>query len=383
MRLVIRHLSLVIGHCVAGGLALTPPVLAQGGKLPPIYRKAVQFYRERGKELGRKYELKESAEAPAWAADEADPLFRFVHITDVHYHPRLRKLLLEALHYISNKVRPAFVVMTGDNAGSARLVRQRAFKRMLDGSLHVPCFILRGDNWPQGFTEVFGDPNWSFVCGGVGFVGASLDRDAINLGIGVLSETTFTWIRERLDAHADRPVLYFQHVNVMPPTFLDAPKLLTELQSRRNVVATVTGHLHRDYETRLRGIVHVIGPGFGPHDEHGFKVFNVHADHITVRTIKWRGGKFQYVTLYQRIDFPGHLQLKPPVDVGRRAEWLGIAGYCAPAAREVVLDSALAGRMLELIPPLLSFIPLTGRAQEIWADLGDLTADITQAMAGE
>jgi len=339
-----------------------------------LYHKARRLIRARGRELGLKYELKETSHVPEWAQNEPEPRFRFVQLTDIHWTSGLNKLFVYTLRYISRTIQPAFVVITGDNTGSSDLARQRVFKRQLDSCLRVPYFIQRGDNWPKGFTEVFGSSNWSFCCGGVAFVGAAIDRDIPNLGIGTFDEDTFQWILGRFDAHRDKPVIYFQHVNVMPPTFLDAPRLRREMESRTNVVATVTGHLHRDYETRVGHILHLVGPAFGPHEEHPFKVFNVYADHITVRTVKYRNGH-QFVRLYQRIDFPQDLRLR---DAGGPTQ-PAITDYQAPPPREVVFDNSLAERMLELVPPLMASIQYTGRAQEIYADIGELLAEINKA----
>ena len=374
-----RCAYVVAGAALALALSCGFPATAaaQAPKLPTLYYRALDLYSKKGAQLGHKYELKESADVPERARDEPKPLWRFVHITDTHYHPGLAGHVRDALRFISNEVEPRFVVFTGDLAPPAL---GRALKGIIDQGLGVPWHAVRGDNWPQGFSKTFGDANWSFVCGGMGFVGASLDRDIVGVGIGVFEDDTYEWIRSRLDAHKRRPTILFMHQNLMPPTFLDAARLRLDVEARPNVVATVTGHLHYDYATRLGRVLHMVGPGFGPHPEHPFKVFDVHADHITVRTVKWRDGKFQYVRLYQRVDFPPGMKLDPPSSQARRAEWMRADKYSAGPARELVNDPALAERMLELLPHLLAFIPLTGRGPEIWADLGGLMAEINQAM---
>jgi len=339
--------------------------------LPPIYRKAIELYQKKGHALGRKYELKESSEVPEWARSEPAPLWRFVHITDPHYTPRLEIRLRQALQFVSREVRPKFVAFTGDIAPSAR---QRTFRQILDDELRVPWYMVRGDNWPQGFTQAFGDVNWSFTCGGVGLVGASIDRDMVGHGIGIFDQGTHQWVQSQLEAHRGRPVVFFMHENFLPPTFLDAPKLRQDFESRGNVVATVTGHLHYDYELRHQGILHIIGPAFGPHEEHPFKVFEIHPDHITVRTVKWRDNRFQYVCLHQRIGFPTGLTHDPP------SSSAAIGNYTALPHKELVPDPALAGRVLELLPHLMAFVQLTGRSEEIWADVNELMVELNKAL---
>ena len=356
-------------------LLIAPAARAAEARRSDLHMRLLKLYRERGQEIGYRYELRESSEAPGWARAEGEPLFRFVHLTDIHHSPRRRDLLVRALAFISDEVKPAFTVITGDNAGSSDLDAQRAFKQLLDEGLSAPYFILRGDNWPQGFTEVFGPADWSFRVGGMAFVGASIDRDVLDAGIGVFDAETFLWLVGRLDANRDRPLVYFQHVNLVPATFLDAPRLLGQFEARGNVVATVTGHLHRDHETARLGIVHIVGPAFGPHRDHPFKVFRVYPDHITVRTAKFRDGRFRYVNVYQRVAFPERTRLAPPADPEDRARWLSIAQYDAPPPREIVFDPTLALRCGELLPHAAQFLIETGRAGELWADLIDVMVD--------
>lgn len=366
-------------RALACALALCLPTWAAQPQpdMPALYYQASKFYQQRGRELGDKYELKESRDVPQWARDEPEPLWQFVHMTDTHYRRGLRPLLVQALQFIDARVRPRFVVLTGD---IAPLTLQPELKALFDKHLHARLFAIRGDNWPQGFGKTFGDADWCFTYGGLACIGMSLDRDILNVGIGVFEPETHEWLAARLDEHKARPTLLFLHENIMPPSFLDAPLLRQQIEARGHVVATVSGHLHYDVDTRVGGIAHLVGPGFGPHREHPFKVHNVHQDHITVRTVKWRDGRFEYVCLYQRIDFPPGFALSPPASAPERERWLAVAGYQAPPPREVVFDPSLAERVLELLPHLMAYVPLTGRDAEIWTDLGELILEINKAL---
>nr|MBC8443189.1 hypothetical protein [PVC group bacterium] len=110
------------------------------------------------------------------------------------------------------------------------------------------------------------------------------------------------------------------------------------------------------------------------------QVAEVPPDRITVRTVKWRDNRFQYVCLYQRIDFPIGLTLDPPNSSARRAQWAAIGGYTALPHKELVPDPALAGRMLELLPHVMAFVQLTGRSEEIWADVNELMVELNKAL---
>ena len=49
----------------------------------------------------------------------------------------------------------------------------------------------------------------------------------------------------------------------------------------------------------------------------------------------------------------------------------------------MIEDATLSERILEILPPALAFIPLTGRADEIWMDIGELAGEIMTAMAAQ
>ena len=356
---------------------------ADAEELAARHRKVLAYWAAKGYELGRKYELKESEEVPAWAAADPEALFRFAHMTDIHYSEARREILVEAIAF-ANEAGCAFTVITGDNAGSSDFERQQHFKEILDAHFAHPYYIVRGDNWPQRFGEVFGDADWGFRYGGVYFMGASLDRDVLNDGIGVFDEETWAWMRAGLEANAGRPVVFFMHENVVPPTFLDAGRLRGELERGGNVVATVTGHLHSDYETRSGMTVHLVGPSLGIHPEHGFKVFEVHKDHMTVRTVKRREGSYRYVKLYQLIRFPARMELSPPEDAGERESWLSVTGYDAPSRREIVFDEALAGRAQELLPGLMMWLShMAVQRKEMTADMLEIIAETNRILGGD
>ena len=75
-----------------------------------VYRRITRFVRS--------FEIEEQKAPPPWFPAGA-PLFRFVQITDVHLNARHERLLAEACKFINEHVRPAFVVVTGDNAGTS------------------------------------------------------------------------------------------------------------------------------------------------------------------------------------------------------------------------------------------------------------------------
>ena len=167
---------------------------------------------------------------------------------------------------------------------------------------------MKGDNDERDFEKVFGSSRWSFDCGGVHFIGLGLDFDAEGVGIGYLDGSTYRWLSKDLKANRDEPTILFMHVNLVPPDFLDAARLGLTLSWRRSLVATITGHLHMDLEARVGQVTHIMAPAVGPHEGHGIKVYEVHEDHITVKTYEVVEGKYAFTNKWQRIPFPRRLR---------------------------------------------------------------------------
>jgi len=285
--------------------------------------------RQRFEKLIRDREIKPSETPPDWFNPDAKPLFRFVQIADIHLTPSRIPLLKAAAAFINEKVKPAFVAITGDNAGSSDPDRQALLKGILDRRLKSPYHIIRGDNWARNFSKVFGSTRYVFECGGVRFVFTGLDHDCEGMGVGRFAKETWDWMRKEFAPEGTVPVVLFLHENIQPPVFLDAGKLDSLLEASQRVCATFTGHLHCDLEFQVRRVKHVIAPGFGPHRLHGFKVCEVHHTHIAVRTVELREGKYAWAQKYQKVRLPC-----PP-------KWTGtakIVNFRSLPARETVFD---------------------------------------------
>ncbi|MEK7867157.1 MAG: metallophosphoesterase [Planctomycetota bacterium] len=250
-------------------------------------------------------EVQPLAEAPEWARDEAPPIFRFVQFSDIHHWED--STFTRAIEFTNREVKPDWAVLTGDNLSAPYTEEHQRHLKDLLGTLACPSYVMKGDNDAREFEKVFGSSRWSFDCGGVHFVAAALDYDAEGAGIGHLDRSTWKWLRADLDANRDEPTIFLMHVNVVPPDFLDAARLGLELSRRGNVVATVTGHIHDDLEYRVGRMTHIVCPGLGPHERHGFKLYEVHEDHITVKTYEVEGEAYVFANKWQRIPFPERL----------------------------------------------------------------------------
>jgi hypothetical protein len=312
-------------------------------------------------------EVKEAAEPPDWWNPEEKPLFTFAQISDIHLSTRRVPLLEEALDFLRERVRPAFVLVTGDNAApgaekavDGKVLRGGALLRALfEKRLGAPFFVLRGDNWPEDFHRVFGSTRFRFAAGGVLFVCAGLDVDSRGDGIGVFRPDTFAWIRSEIEGNPMTPVVFVMHENIAPPVFLDADRLGRLLEKSPNVFLTLTGHLHYDLEFRPGRVVHIAAPGFGPHPRHGLKVFHVYPGFIGVRTVERREeGAFAFADKWQRVDFP------PALGADSRAPAAPGALRRLPA-RPTTFDPGLRDRRDELAVPVLRFAVAIGRGKDL------------------
>jgi hypothetical protein len=311
----------------------------------------------------RRLELKESPAPPAWYRG-GEPRFRFVQITDVHLNPPRERLLREACAFVNGQVKPAFVILTGDNAGSSRAAAQQHLHDLLTRSLEAPFFVIRGDNWPQNLTGVFGSFQWSFDLGGVHFVASGLDVDVADLGIGRFLPETWTWLEDDLKRNAHRPIVYFQHEPTQPPTFLDAPRLDRLFEASPGVVLTMTGHLHLDIESRTDRVVHIVGPALGPSTRHGFKVVEVYPDQFVVRTVERVENAYRFVNKYQRVPLPA------PFSRTIETEPVKIRNLIRRPARATTFDRSLLWRQPEIGAAFAAYAGRIGLLHEFFEDMG-------------
>lgn len=257
----------------------------------------------------REREVRPLEAAPEWAKRDGKPIFRFAQYADIHHQTGQHQEILRAIEFTNTTLAPDWVILTGDNiADPVTEEHQRELKEILDERLACAYYVVKGDNDERDYEKVFGSSRWSFDCGGVHFVGLGLDYDAEGVGIGYLDRSTYRWLSKDLSANRNEPTVLFMHVNLVPPDFLDAARLGLVLSWRRNLVATITGHLHMDLEARVGQVTHIMAPAIGPHPGHGIKLYEVHEDHITVKTYEVADGTYAFANKWQRIPFPRRLR---------------------------------------------------------------------------
>lgn len=317
--------------------------------------------------LAEQLEVKPLATKPDWAKIDEPPLFTFAWISDFHLSGSNLELTKRVLRYVDTRLKPDFVMITGDNnayvpklrnsrgAPPLSLRRQRFLKQFLADNLDTPYVIIPGDNWPQHFEYVFGAFQFSFDYGGMHFLFSSLDRCAYGVeGRAVFDKSTFKWMHDDLTASKDRPTLFMLHETILPPSFLDAVKTRRMLEAHQNVIASFCGHLHVDVDVRSAGIAHLICPSTGRSPRRGFKFAKVHRHAVILHTLEYNeaASRYEKVNKWQKIDIPKQLRAALHKPAGKKFRKLNYRRI-PPHPRKS--DPTLMKRTLELVAPLAAF----------------------------
>ena len=350
-------------------IRLTPRWLAVAAVAATVAASAAdqQLPQEAAKRFFEAFEVKTQPKPPPWAAPDAEPLFSFTWLSDVHLSPGRVAFFTEALRYIDDELNPDLIVFTGDNNYVAApadpdqpepqsLRRQRFLRGLLDEHLKTPYAIIPGDNWPQGFEQAFGPFQYSFDCGGLHFLFAAADRaDHRKEGLAVLDDPTWQWLRSDLEAHREQPVIFLMHEPAVPPTFLDAGRLQKLLDEYPNVLAGFHGHLHADLHVDTPARPYLVCPSFEPRLRGGFKHVLVYKHALILHTLGYDDAeqRFVFVNKWQKIDVPEPLRAKlhSPKPGGPIKQ-----NYDALTAHPHREAPELGERQQELIGPALQFL---------------------------
>ncbi len=290
-------------------------------------------------------------------------LWTFAWVSDIHLDESRREFVAKAFRHLDEDLRPRFLLITGDNnaipsadRGGAPpeplgVRRQRYFKDFLQRHLKTPSVVIPGDNWPEGFDRVFGAKQFSFDFGGLHFLLLAPDRMLRGQGaegLSVFDEATWAWIRQDLERGPRRPTLVAIHEPFVPCTFLDAPRLRRLVDRFPQVIGALQGHLHVDLEFRSGHRAWWVAPSLGKSKPPAFKVVEVHADALVLRTVEYVPATDRFVMTQRRQRL--HLDL-PHLDRPLLPETPGFSmeNYRCVPPKPLVNDPALAGRSLELL----------------------------------
>lgn len=295
-------------------------------------------------------------------AEAPKALWTFAWASDIHLDESRREFVARAFRHIDENLRPRFVLITGDNnaipaadlgGASAEPVgvrRQRYFKDFLGQHLKTPSVVIPGDNWPEGFDQVFGARQFSFDFGGLHFLLLAPDRAFRGQGAEGLStfdEATWAWIGDDLERGRRTPTLVVLHEPFVPVTFLDAPRLRQLVDRCPQVIGALQGHLHVDLEFRSGQRAWFVAPSLGKSKPPAFKLVEVHTDALILRTVEYdpATGRFATTPRRQRVRLDGPHLDRPSLPASPR---FAMENYRSLPPKPLVHDPALARRSFEL-----------------------------------
>ncbi len=261
-------------------------------------------------ELAKRYEVKLQDPAPVWALRRDRPLFQLAWLSDTHVeNAATRDALRDILRQIRAEICPVAVLVTGDNWGWGKepVARQKAFQDFLQQTLgeELPAIVLPGDNWPQGFHQVFGASKFAFTLGGFRFVAAAADSAGKANGCSLHDPETLLWLQKELETAGHRPVIYLQHEPVEPPSTLDAPKISALLDAMPQAFLALGGHFHLNLEFVHGHWRQWVAPSTGRSHRPAFKVLSFYPDCVIAQD--WEQtpeGPYQPVSKFLRAEIP-------------------------------------------------------------------------------
>ena len=272
--------------------------------------------------LARKFEPVATATAPAWSRRQDAPLFQAAWLSDLHITDEgSLALCTAALRTIGSRLKPQAVFITGDNCGIAArpadngngTARYRFLKQLLDKELNdIPVHIIPGDNWPQGFSAVYGAQRRAFSMHGYRFIFLTPDEHGYTDGCGIFTRPVWKWLDDELAAARDVPALLVTHYPVLPASFLDAPKLRQKLKGT-SVVGVLSGHLHLDLNAALDGVCRQwMAPAVGRSHRPAFKLLSFYRDAVIAAAYEWNESEKEFVQVnkFLRIQLPANLQIE-------------------------------------------------------------------------
>ncbi len=236
---------------------------------------------------------------PAAPPPAAAPVLSFAWVSDLHLDAATLESARAAFRWIDETLAPDFVLFTGDNNSMPApprspaapepqgVRRHRFFKEFLAAHLRAPAVVIPGDNWPDGFDQVFGASQRSFDCAGLHFLLLAPDRSCKQAGmegLSVFDAGTLAWVRKDLEANRDKPTVAAIHEPIHPPSFLDAILMRRLLAPHPQVLAVFQGHIHVEMNLAADGKAYLTAPALKPSAAPALKQVLVFPDRLAVRT---------------------------------------------------------------------------------------------------
>lgn len=210
----------------------------------------------------------------------ANDTLSFVLLSDSHYY---YDKLSKAVSSINNKKNIAFVAMVGDLTDSG-LTREYEFywKRMRKLKFPVITVIGNHDCLSNGYTtytRMFGEPNFSFVCGDYKFI-------AFN---SVLWENgnkipDFNWLKNEIEV-SDQKCVILTHIPPWGDQFTDEMReKYYEIADLPEVILNAHGHEHRHQDTLINGKRYIVNEALFDNE---YYIIHMAGDSVRVEIVRF------------------------------------------------------------------------------------------------
>ncbi|MGM9765646.1 MAG: metallophosphoesterase [Candidatus Cryptobacteroides sp.] len=181
---------------------------------------------------------------------------------------------LEAAVAAINKLKPAFVVCTGDMVNAGESKKQiKVFRRIMSGvDNDIPVWIVPGnhdlgkgatDKRIESYVSEYGYARFSFQYSGCTFIG--INSCVIKEGNYHQEDEQFKWLTKQLKKASSSSAVYiFTHYPFFTKEFNEEESYSNQNQANRdkywalfkkyNVKAVISGHLHSTKDSEYEGI---------------------------------------------------------------------------------------------------------------------------------
>jgi len=214
-------------------------------------------------------------------------LFEFVQIADVHI-PAGEVNFRAVIDDINSCVKPSFVVITGDITDCGR---PEQYKKYLDYKALFDCAVYTGtgnhdlqwwtSNGKNDYKGSIGSLYYSFNYEGVHFV--MLDSTVIFVTDGKCGKAQLEWLQYDLNTISrEMPVIIFVHHPSVLHDNVTAKAELIRILKRYNIVAIMSGHMHRWGYTIENGIPWVYVTDQKNNNDQGYAIIKISSDMLYI-----------------------------------------------------------------------------------------------------
>ncbi len=202
----------------------------------------------------------------------------FAVLSDSHfYYDKLNN----AVNSINKRAGISFVAMIGDLTDSGLSSEYEFYwKRMR--KLHLPIISVIGNhdclsNGYINYTRMFGDPNFSFICGDYKFI-------AFNSTVWENGNKMpdFNWLKNEVE-NSDQKCVILTHIPPWGDQFTDEMRnKYYEIANLPEVVLNVHGHEHRHQDTVIMGKRYIVNEALFENEYYIVRLIN---DNVLVETV--------------------------------------------------------------------------------------------------